>query len=404
MAAHALLSPSGSSQWLNCPGSVARVQKLILDGKIPEEEDESEFATEGTLAHSLAAGSLVMGFNPKLFDDPITAAHVKSYVDYVEGFVTGSDQLHVEESVPLFYSPDDNGTVDAWIYHPADLGRGHLHVFDYKHGQGVSVDAENNTQLAIYAESLIRSPQKRDVFAGISMDAKVTMHILQPRVRVGDTQKTWTLSRRELQDFCDPIEDRAERILEGTLDEISPSPKGCRFCRAKPFCLEHGYQKMGGKPKELFIQAQETADLPSAEMLTDEEQIAIAKVNIDGGFASWMNAVTELVQSRVERGELPQSGLTVVYSNKHERWVDPEAVVKLVGRKVGRPNLFNEPKLKTPRQITQMLRQKGGLTTRFERKLKDLIEKPVGSPVLALDEDPRKPVEPLNADNEFGRD
>lgn len=47
--AHARLSPSSSSRWLKCPGSVPLTESLNL----PPEKD-SPYALEGTLAHYLA--------------------------------------------------------------------------------------------------------------------------------------------------------------------------------------------------------------------------------------------------------------------------------------------------------------------------------------------------------------
>ena len=44
---HAKLAPSASSRWMNCPASIA------LEAKYPE-LPESEYAEEGTAAHSLA--------------------------------------------------------------------------------------------------------------------------------------------------------------------------------------------------------------------------------------------------------------------------------------------------------------------------------------------------------------
>ena len=47
MAAHAILSASGSSKWMNCAGSI------LAESGMPEDEG-SDFAREGTAAHELA--------------------------------------------------------------------------------------------------------------------------------------------------------------------------------------------------------------------------------------------------------------------------------------------------------------------------------------------------------------
>lgn len=53
---HAKLSASGSSRWLNCPGSVE------AEGDIPEQR--SAFADEGTVAHELAEQAFAQGLHP----------------------------------------------------------------------------------------------------------------------------------------------------------------------------------------------------------------------------------------------------------------------------------------------------------------------------------------------------
>ena len=43
---HAKLSASGASRWINCPGSIVLEENF--------EDTSSEYAKEGTLAHSVA--------------------------------------------------------------------------------------------------------------------------------------------------------------------------------------------------------------------------------------------------------------------------------------------------------------------------------------------------------------
>lgn len=179
-------------------GSVALIEANA--DRLPA-DNGSAAATEGTIAHSHAAAALLMGYDASSIPDQIMAVHVKKYVDYVESHLDGTKELHVEEKSPLWYSPTENGTVDAWV-----LNDDCLHVFDLKYGQGVTVDAEGNTQLAIYAESLIQK------IGSIGMGFKIRLHIVQPRCREGEPIKTWDLTRRELQDFCDKIEDATRQI------------------------------------------------------------------------------------------------------------------------------------------------------------------------------------------------
>lgn len=88
--AHAKLSPSSASRWLNCPGSVALCENLP--------DSSSSAALEGTVAHALAAHCLTSGADPRtlvgmVFEDiaefPVSdemAGHVADYCDYINSF------------------------------------------------------------------------------------------------------------------------------------------------------------------------------------------------------------------------------------------------------------------------------------------------------------------------------
>lgn len=91
MSHHSILSPSGSSRWLNCPGSVALTLHIPDDG--------SDAADEGTDAHELAALCLTIGVPAITFLGRVMAlghvadeemcAGVQMYIDYVESLPGG---------------------------------------------------------------------------------------------------------------------------------------------------------------------------------------------------------------------------------------------------------------------------------------------------------------------------
>lgn len=181
MAAHALLSPSKSAQWLECPESLAFEHQLGLTGLTGEES--SEFADEGTAAHSVGADCLLAGTDAaarigdtievKNEDGSVRrtfvvseemAQHVQSYVDEVRRRVGPGDTLVIEQRVlfrdtigmPFFErdgAPPPGGTADAIIVH-AD---GRVTIIDLKYGAGVRVYAANNTQALCYAVGVLES-------------------------------------------------------------------------------------------------------------------------------------------------------------------------------------------------------------------------------------------------------
>ena len=81
---HAKLSPSASSRWIACPGSVQ------LCEKINREEKPSPYAEEGTKAHNL---SQLMFNNPNEewfegYDDDEMYTYVREYFNYVMTYIS----------------------------------------------------------------------------------------------------------------------------------------------------------------------------------------------------------------------------------------------------------------------------------------------------------------------------
>jgi hypothetical protein len=159
---HAKLSPSSAHRWLNCAASVAK-----QDGA-PEES--SEFADEGTAAHTLASwilqgvkshqdwiGEQILVQNEdgtvrRAFTvDEDMRSYVQVYVDAIRDRVVDDAQLFVEQKlntgiVSKKYGPI-TGTGDAVIMIPS---RRRLEIHDLKYGRGVKVFAKDNPQLFLY--------------------------------------------------------------------------------------------------------------------------------------------------------------------------------------------------------------------------------------------------------------
>lgn len=157
--AHALLSASGSSRWLNCTPSPRLEEKF--------EETRSIFAEEGTLAHEFGELSLRKHFKeitPKKYKaeyqkhakhelySPEMDTYIEQYVEYVvEQFsiadsLSGDAVILIEEKVDLTdYIEDGFGTCDVII-----IADGVMYVIDLKYGKGERVEADDNSQLKLY--------------------------------------------------------------------------------------------------------------------------------------------------------------------------------------------------------------------------------------------------------------
>ena len=240
---HALLAPSASSRWLRCPASV------IWTSRAPRGES-SAFAQEGTWAHALAERYLRAGIDGtpdeevRFTDEEVTAivaagldpegfrGPVMAYVGYVRsipGMLLVEQELDLE---PITGEKGAKGTSDAVIIDEA----GEIHICDLKYGRGEQVEADHNTQLAIYAGAAIAS-------FGFMADIKVVnLHIVQPRL---SHTVVWTAPLDVFEPFLEDIRKGAAKALrlfesvgDGTPAECNyhPGPVACRWCCFRGQC------------------------------------------------------------------------------------------------------------------------------------------------------------------------
>ena len=240
---HALLAPSASSRWLRCPASV------IWTSRAPRGES-SAFAQEGTWAHALAERYLRAGIDGtpdsevRFTDEEVTAivaagldpddfrGPVMEYVSYIRsipGMLLVEQELDLE---PITGEKGAKGTSDAVVIDEA----GEIHICDLKYGRGEQVEADHNSQLAIYAGAAIAA-------FGFMADIKiVNLHIVQPRLA---HTVVWTAPLDVFEPFLEDIRKGAAKALrlfeavgDGTPAECNyhPGPVACRWCCFRGQC------------------------------------------------------------------------------------------------------------------------------------------------------------------------
>ena len=219
---HAVLSASGAHRWLHCNPS-ARLELEFADR-------ETEAAAEGTAAHALAEHKLKKALKLRSrkpvspYDCDEMDAYTDGYVEFVleqleEARALCADPLVLIEQRLDFscYVPDGFGTGDCLIV--ADKL---LHIIDFKYGQGVLVDAEENPQMMLYALGTLRQ------FDHLYDIAQVAMSIYQPR---RENVSTWTISVEQLMEWAEhTLKPKAEMAYQGE-GEYVPGP-WCTFCKA----------------------------------------------------------------------------------------------------------------------------------------------------------------------------
>ena len=383
---HSRLAPSGSKRWINCPGSIE------LSDKCPPQAD-SPYAIEGTAAHSLGEICITNGKDPRTYigkvleeGQPVVSENmtdaVQEYLDCIEAY-QNELQTHpvIEQKLDMSWiHPDIGGTPDCTFY---SAKHKKLVVIDYKHGQGVPVDVDNNTQLMIYALGAVHDLYVRRVVANIEKEIKlVELVIVQPRSFHPDGPvRKWAIDTANLQFWAlNVLKPAAERTDKK--DAVLAVGEHCKFCPALAVCPEQVKNALSLAKTEF-----EDPILPSPEDLTVEQ---IAKVlEVSKLFSEWAHEVERYAQGRMEIGQhIP--GFKLVQKRSNRQWVDVDKAVGTLVKYLGTGGAY-ETKPITPAKAEKALKKKA---LNSELVLDGLIFKPEPGITLAPESDKRRGVEP----------
>ena len=218
---HAKLSASGSHIWMNCPKSYSLTKDLP--------DVDTPFSEEGTRAHAYCEYLLhkfILNENvePVVPDNKEMELCGFAYLDFIsskygEDYETLPD-IEIEQR--LDFSPwveDGFGTCDCLI-----ITRNQIKIIDFKYGKGVKVDANENSQLQLYALGALNRFELYDF-------KTVEMNIFQPRL---DHISTQTKSVSELIDFGKRAKELSKEALNG---KCKANPGAwCKFCKVNAIC------------------------------------------------------------------------------------------------------------------------------------------------------------------------
>lgn len=372
MSKHAILSASGAHRWMNCTPS-ARLE-LEFD------DNSGEAAAEGTAAHALSEHKLrrALKMRSKKPVSPYDSDEMDTFTDgYVEFVLEVIEQAKQSCNDPLVlieqrldfskYVPDGFGTGDCLI-----ISDGTLNIIDFKYGQGVLVNAEENPQMKLYALGAL------ELFDGIYDIDTVSMTIYQPR---RENVSTSTVSKESLYRWAEEVlKPKAELAFVG--DGNYCPGEWCQFCRAAVKCRARAEAKMK-------LAAFEFALPP---LLSDEEIAEI--LSSIGDLTSWANEIMAYATDAAVNHGKRWPGFKVVEGRSNRKYTDEEAVAE-AAKNAGYRDIYKQSLI----TITEIEKLMG--KSKFNEILGGLIMKPPGKPTLVPVSDKRPEMNTSSAKNDF---
>lgn len=362
MAKHSLLSASASHRWLNCPPSARLCEEY--------EDKPSEYAQEGTDCHELCAYKVEKALGHRVRNPTEALTYYNSEMeDCAEGYCSFvmeqvaeakkrcADPLVLVEQ-RLDYSryvgiEGSFGTGDCVI-----VSDGLLHIIDYKHGLGILVSAEKNSQLSCYALGAL------DLFDGIYDITEVSLTIYQPR---RENISTYTMSKDELLTWADTVLSPTAKLAYDGKGDFKAGDH-CQFCKAKANCRKRAEYNL-----EL---ARHDFEMPAA---LEDDEVASILTKVDE-LVSWASDLKEYALQKALSGT-KFTGFKVVEGRSNRKYTDEDAVARTVEAAGFDPY---EKKLLGITAMSQTLGKK-----RFEELLGGLVYKPPGKPALVPESDKR---------------
>lgn len=379
---HAKLSASGAKKWMNCPGSV------LLESNIPD--TQSEYASEGTTAHSLGEAKLRLALKEitrvkyhKLIKDLETTEEMESYTDDYRDFVierfnaakakTSDAVLMLEQRLDFSqWVPEGFGTGDVVI-----IADGTMEIIDLKYGKGVPVNANSNPQLMLYSLGAISE------YEFIYDIQEVTMTIFQPRI---DNIDSFTMTDEELLDWGNEITKKADKAFNGS-DECVAG-KHCKegFCKAIPICRAYAEE----------VSKIATLDFRKPAELSIEEIAEI--IDLSEKLANWSKLVKDYALDQAVKNNVKFPGFKLVEGRSDRKYAFDDTIIaaRLIGAGYKDDDIWPR-KLKGITDLEKYLSKKT-----FNELIGDMVIKPQGKPTLVPLEDKRPELNTTaNAANDF---
>jgi hypothetical protein len=325
-----IVGGSTAKRVINCPGSVALCQKV-------PPRPSSKYADEGTLLHNVMAemlGSdkelrhvLDMEYNGIKLTGELIDEKVRPALDAINEIDPDAQlEFAVEQTVSF-------GDLIPGVFGSCDLiGRigDRAIILDWKFGDGVAVEAEENSQLLFYTAAAIRTPALEWVFK----DAKeIECIIVQP-----PKIKRWVTSFDRVRQF----ERELTYAVKQSAKPDAPLKIGdhCRWCAAKPICpLMTGAVDRATQTQIKDLNVTQLGDmLQRADVLED-----------------WISDLRALALQVLESGN-PVPGYKLVQKRATRQWKDEESAKQALLKHLSMTDVM-ETYLISPAQAEKKLKK-----------------------------------------------
>ncbi len=368
--AHALLSASGAKRWMSCPPSAR------LEDKCPERS--SDFAQEGTVAHTLGELKINCIMDPTIKDSPqwenvrsskYYSSAMEAYMDAYAAMVMERLASAQEHCLDAKVYTEQRVHYDQWVpggFGTSDvviLADGTMEIIDLKYGKGIAVSAHENPQLKLYALGAYSK------FKLLYDMQQVTMTICQPRL---DTVDSYTLSIEELLEWAEKeVKPKAELAIAGKGD--FEAGEHCRFCRIKSTCRTRAEANL----------ALAQYDFKPSNLLNDDEISDV--LTRSKALQTWVKDVQQYALEQAVEHHKRWPGMKLVAGRSVRAYQDEDKVADIL-----RAEGYSDQEIYSQNLLGLTAMEKRVGKAKLGKLLGSLIVKPQGKPTLVTITDKRQ--------------
>ena len=354
-----IVGGSTAKRVINCPGSVALVDKM-------PPQPSSPYANEGTLLHDVMAKILDYGdganpaemlgatYEGAVLTQDLLDRKVIPALAALDEIDPDKDMLYAVESRVGFgdFLPNVFGSTDLL----GRIGR-KCYVVDWKFGDGVPVDAVENDQLLFYAAAAARTEATKWAFDGVD---EVELVIVQP-----PHVRRWTTTMERVKQFEQELASAVKVALKG--DAPLKAGSHCRWCAAKPVC-----PVMTGATDRAL--AAKIEAMPMDQIAHYLDQVPLLE--------QFIKDLQQLAHGLIEEGK-PVPGYKLVNKRATRSWADADKAAAWMMAAGVEPY---EEKIVTPAAAEKVLKK-----AKIELPA-DLVVAVSSGSTLVVESDPRAPV------------